>query len=336
VASPPGGDPIDAWTLARRRLLGLSALGAAMVPLGFGAGTASAAGPFRFGVIADCQYADVDTAGTRHYRESVGKLREAVAEFNDADLDFALHLGDLVDRFAESFADVVPILDKLRMSTYHVLGNHDFQMPLAQLLETLRMPAPYHHFRRNGWRFVIVDTNDISLYANPEGSAKHELAREMLDRLLAEGAVNAQSWNGAVGQDQLAWLRRVLDGARFRGEKVVLNSHHPIYPKNVHNAWNDDELVDLVTSYDNVVAWFNGHNHYGNYGFTGGKHFVTFHGMVELDTNAYATVRVLEDRFEIDGYGREPDRIVPFGSPATDLAISSPSPRAVGCDAAPS
>jgi manganese-dependent ADP-ribose/CDP-alcohol diphosphatase len=93
-------------------------------------------------------------------------------------------------------------------------------------------------------------------------------------------------------------------------------------PKNVHNAWNDDELVDLVTSYDNVVGWFNGHNHHGNYGFTGGTHFVTFHGMVELDTNAYATVRVLEDRFEIDGFGREPDRIVPFGSPAMERVPS--------------
>lgn len=311
-------------TLSRRRFLGLSALGAAAVPLSVGAGPAAAAAePFRFGVIADCQYADFDNVGTRYYRESVRKLQEAVATFNDADLDFALHLGDFVDRFAESFADVVPVFEKLRMSKYHVLGNHDFQVPLAQLLETLQMPAPYHHFRRNDWRIVVVDTNDVSLYANPVGSPKHELAREMLDRLRAEGAVNAQTWNGAVGEEQLAWLRRVLDGARFRGEKVILNSHHPIYPKNAHNAWNDDELVELVTSYGNVVAWFNGHNHQGNYGFTGGKHFVTFKGMVELDTNAYATVRVLDDRFEIHGFGREPDRIVPFGSPAVELAASS-------------
>jgi manganese-dependent ADP-ribose/CDP-alcohol diphosphatase len=328
VTHPGSTGLIPDWTLSRRRFLGLSALGAAAVPLGVGAGSAAAGTPFRFGVIADCQYADVDTSGTRHYRESVRKLREAVAALNDADLDLALHLGDFVDRFAESFADVVPIFERLRMPKYHVLGNHDFQLPLDELLETLRMPAPYHHFRRNGWRFVVVDTNDVSLYANPEGSEKHELAREILDRLIAEGAVNAQTWNGAVGAAQLAWLRRVLDGARRRGEKVVLNSHHPIYPKNAHNAWNDDELVDLVTSYDNVVAWFNGHNHHGNYGFTGGTHFVTFHGMVELDTNAYATVRVRSDRFEVTGFGREPDRVLPFGSPAASSAVHSASERA--------
>ncbi len=312
--------------VSRRRVLGLSALGAAgavAVPFGAGAGPAVAFTPLRFGVIADCQYADAATKGTRHYRDSVHKLSEAVATFNDADLDFALHLGDFVDRFAASFDAVVPVFERLRMSRFHVLGNHDYQLPLGELLQTLRMPAPYHHFLRGGWRFVVVDTNDVSLYANPEGSRKHALARTMLDRLTAAGAVNAKPWNGAVGQEQLAWLRRVLDGARSRGEKVVLNAHHPIFPKGSHNAWNDEEVVDLVSSYANVVAWFNGHHHQGGYGFHAGTHFVTFRGMVELDTNAYATVRVLRDRFEIDGFGREPDRVLPFGNRTTRVVASS-------------
>lgn len=316
--------PVQEWTLSRRRLLGMTAFGVAAASLGFRAGPAAAAAKqLRFGVVADCQYADADTTGTRHYRESVGKLREAVATFNDADLEFAFHLGDFVDRYAESFDVVVPIFDELRMARHHVLGNHDFQMPLGELLDTLDLPAPYYHFRRDGWRFVVVNTNDISLYGNPEGSEKYQLAQEMYAQLQAEGAPNAQTWNGAVGQEQLAWLRHVLDGARARGEKVVLNAHHPIYPKDAYNAWNDDELVDVVTSYDNVVAWFNGHKHEGNYGFAGGKHFVTFHGMVELDTNAFATVQVLDDRFQIDGYGREPDRVLPFGSPAVEPQASS-------------
>lgn len=321
VTSPRPVDLAQNPSLSRRRLLGLSALGVAAVPLGVGAGPAEARErPLRFGVVADCQYADIDNWMTRYYRLSPDKLREAVAAFNDADLDFAFHLGDFIDRYAESFDEVVPILNRLRMAKHHVLGNHDFHLPREELLQTLRMPAPYYHFRHGGWRFVVVDTNDISLYANPEGSEKYEQARETLSRLTAEGAVNAYAWNGGVGAGQLAWLRRVLDRARRHDERVVLNAHHPIYPTSAYSAWNHDEMVDLVTSYDNVIAWFNGHDHHGNYGFTGGKHFVTFHGMVELDTNAYATVRVLDDRFEINGYGREPDRIVPFGRPATEPA----------------
>ncbi|SDI76012.1 hypothetical protein SAMN04488693_12220 [Arthrobacter subterraneus] len=59
---------------------------------------------------------------------------------------------------------------------------------------------------------------------------------------------------------------------------MVLNSHHPVFPLDQHNAYNDAELVDLVSSYDNVVAWLNGHNHAGNYGFTGGTHFIRASG----------------------------------------------------------
>lgn len=37
---------------------------------------------FSFGLMADCQYADVDPAGSRFYRGSLNKLQEAVAELN--------------------------------------------------------------------------------------------------------------------------------------------------------------------------------------------------------------------------------------------------------------
>lgn len=137
----------------------------------------------------------------------------------------------------------------------------------------------------------------------------------MYAELLAAGAPNAQTWNGAVGEDQLAWLRGVLTMARRRGEKVVLSSHHPVFPKNAHNAWNDDELLALIDEFDNVIGYFNGHNHAGNYGFRNGVHYVTFRGMVELDTNAYSIVHVRPGHLRVDGYGREPDRLLPFRSP---------------------
>ncbi|MFC7406524.1 metallophosphoesterase [Georgenia alba] len=310
--------PTPAGSPSRRAVLGLGALGVAGVTLGSAAPAEAWHHRLRFGVIADCQYADKPDLGSRHYRASVGKLEEAVEVLNDADLRFALHLGDFIDEFPESFDVVVPIFERLRMAKYHVLGNHDFMLPREQVLETLRMPASYHHFRRDGWRFVVVDTNDVSTYGNPAGSEKHALAEEMLARLEEQGAPNAQTWNGAVGAEQLAWLERTLEGARRRGEPVVLSSHHPVYPANEHNAWNDHELVDLVAGFDNVVAWFNGHNHAGNYGFAGGTHFVTFEGMVELDSNSFAAVEVGHHGLVVEGHGREPSRLLPYGRPAAE------------------
>lgn len=299
---------------------GVVAVAAASITVPASAAGEPAAEPLlRFGVIADCQYADADTAIGRYYRLSIPKLTEAVATLNESDLGFSLHLGDFVDRFPESFDAVLPIWNKLRMSKYMVLGNHDFQMPREQVLATLSMPSSYYQFRRKGWRFVVVDTNDISLYGNPEGSPNYVLAEHMLAQLTAAGKDNAQTWNGGVGAAQLAWIEQILNHAQKEGDKVVLNAHHPIYPSSSYNAYNDDQLVDLVTSYDNVVAWFNGHNHDGNYGFTGGKHFLNFKGMVDTTETAYSTVQAFDDHLVVDGFGREPDRILPIGAPAYEV-----------------
>src|ERR1700754_2440876 len=72
--------------LSRRGFLGASA-GAVAIPLALGGtATAAAAGDdeFRFGVIADCQYADFPDTGTRYYRSSIAKLADAVDTFNNA------------------------------------------------------------------------------------------------------------------------------------------------------------------------------------------------------------------------------------------------------------
>lgn len=311
----------NTYAHSRRAFLGLGAGVAATVAMS-GAASAASAGsepPLRFGVIADCQYADKPDGPVRLYRLSIDKLKEAVATLNEADLRFAFHLGDFVDEFPESFEAVMPIWEQLRMSKYHVLGNHDFQMPREELLATMKMPASYHHFRRNGWRFIVVDTNDISTYGNPKDSAKYTLAEKMRAELTAAGKPNGQTWNGGVGAEQLAWIEQTLEHARRHGEKVVLSAHHPVFPLNEHNAYNDTELVDLVTSYDNVVAWFNGHNHAGNYGFTGGTHFVNFKGMLDTTVTSYATVQAHDDHLVIEGFGREPNRIVPIGAPAYEV-----------------
>lgn len=304
---------------SRRGLLrlGLGAVAVTAVSAAAPTVSATAARPsLRFGVIADCQYADKPDGPVRLYRMSVDKLHEAVATLNEEDLRFTFHLGDMIDEFSESFEVILPIWDNLRMSKVQVLGNHDFHLPREQLLATMGMPASYHQFRRNGWRFIVVDTNDVSTYGNPVGSEKYELAQQMRSDLVAAGRPNGQTWNGGVGAEQLAWIEQTLRTAQHNGERVVLTAHHPIFPLNAHNAYNDDQLVDLVTSYDNVVGWFNGHNHAGNYGFAGGKHFLTFKGMVDTTTTSYATVEAYEDHLAIDGFGREPNRIVPFGAPA--------------------
>jgi 3',5'-cyclic AMP phosphodiesterase CpdA len=267
---------------------------------------------FSFGIVADVQYCDADAAGRRFYRNSLKKLRECVQDLNSHDLEFTIQLGDFIDRDMDSFDRVVPIFRSLESSAYHVLGNHDFSVADDQkreVLGRLGMKRKYYDFALKGWRFVVLDGNDLSLHATEPGSASRDTAVAMHKRLRSRGAANAHDWNGAVGQKQLAWLEDRLEAADGAGEKVVLFCHFPVFPEDAHNLWNAGKIVELLASHPSAVAYLAGHNHAGNYGQRDRVHYLTLQGMVDTpDENAYAVVEVYDDRLEIRGVGRVPSR----------------------------
>ncbi|MBS4192626.1 metallophosphoesterase [Bacillus sp. FJAT-49705] len=266
---------------------------------------------FEFGIVPDAQYCDCDANGTRYYRNSLDKLLEASQTFNREDVDFTVQLGDLIDRNISSFSSILPIYNTIEGPKFHVLGNHDFPVTTDQVVDILDMPNQYYDFKYKNWRFVVLDTNDLSLYANPVDSEKYQQAQAMYNSLKNNNEINAQTWNGGVSNEQLTWLRGVLDKAAQTNEKVVVFSHMPVYPKNEHNVWNDEAVINELEATGNVVAYFNGHNHAGNYAVKNGIHYVNLKGMVETaDTNSYSVVRVYKDRLEVDGYGRETDRVL--------------------------
>ncbi|CDZ65292.1 Manganese-dependent ADP-ribose/CDP-alcohol diphosphatase [Neorhizobium galegae bv. orientalis] len=268
----------------------------------------------RFGVIADPQHADLPPwlEMDRYYANSLDKLRQAIGVLNGEDLSFVVTLGDLIDRGWESYDPVLAVYQDLRHESFLMPGNHDFFVAPAQLGDVhkrLGMPAAWHDFARGGFRFVVIDGNEISLFSTPEGHQRHTLAQQRLETLLAEGAINAKEWNGGISDEQFAWLEAVLARASAADEKVVVMGHYPLYPENEHNLWGYERLTDLFTRSGNVIAYLNGHNHVGNLGRTGNTWYVNFKGMVDTQAeNTFAVVEIFADRIEIIGHGREESR----------------------------
>ena len=85
---------------------------------------------FSFGVIADCQYCNVNVPKTaaRQYQLSPKKLTECGEHLNRLDLQFVVHLGDFIDRDFASFDKVGPLYNQLKAPHFHVLGNPDFSV----------------------------------------------------------------------------------------------------------------------------------------------------------------------------------------------------------------
>jgi predicted phosphohydrolase len=271
---------------------------------------------FRFGVVADPQYAvlEPNLELDRYPAKSLDKLGEAIAEFNRHDLAFVVTLGDIIDRHWQSFNDILPVYETLRHERYFLLGNHDFAVApehLAKVANRVGLSSAYYDFSHAGYRFIALDGNEISLFAPPEGDPRRDEAKALMKALHDAGAPNSQRWNGAVSDTQYARLTAKLNEAKTAGKKVVVMNHYPIFPKNSHNALDSERLLALLSGHDHVVAYLNGHNHAGNFGVIDGTYFVNFKGMVDTeDSNAYAIVGVYEDRLEITGFGREESRVL--------------------------
>ncbi|MDF1853627.1 MAG: metallophosphoesterase [Verrucomicrobiales bacterium] len=270
---------------------------------------------FSIGLIADAQYVDAKPAGIRHYRNSIQKLRNAVNSINKSQVDFSIHLGDLIDREFKSFDAILAPLSKLESPVYQILGNHDFDVADEQkenVMGKMSMKTSYSSFSKNGFRFVFLDGTEISTFAQPKDSQEHAAAMQVLKEMKDQGRKNAKPWNAAIGPQQLDWLREQLKGAATASEKVILSCHYPILPDNSHNLWNDREVLSLLDEFPGTVAaWFNGHNHAGNYAERNGVHFVTVQGMVDTpNQNAFGVMDVFPGTLKIRGSGRVPDRIL--------------------------
>jgi len=266
-----------------------------------------------FGVIADPQYADQAARGTRYYRQSIQKLKNAMERLNQDSLDFVVTLGDVIDKNFASFDTMMPLYDTLKAPSRFVLGNHDFSVAdekKKDVMAAMKMPRSYYSELRHGWRLIYLDGTDISTFRYSKNDPRTISAQKVLQGFKKQKLRQAVPWNGGIGKEQMKWLKKELDTAKSAKERVIIFNHYPAYPSaDGHNLWNAKEVVDLISSCDHVMAYMNGHNHKGNYAEHKGCHYVNFKGMVETEnTNAYAIVKCFADRIEIDGLGSEPDR----------------------------
>lgn len=259
----------------------------------------------RFGLIADIQYADKPNTG-RYYRLSLEKLSECIDAFNEQQVQFVVNLGDLTDEDApKNLGEVTARLKKSHSTVYNTTGNHDYGnvSDNEALYEQLDMPAEYYSFTIPGWRFIMLNTNEISEYANPYPEEQEELDR-IRQRMKEEGRGYA-SYNGGISKKQMMWLERELEKSVREEVNTIVLSHHPLYGPNGLTALNDREIVALLSEYKSTVKCaIAGHHHSGDYGVSEGIPFITTEGMVDTQTNAYGIVTLTPYKIEVTGAGR--------------------------------
>ena len=263
----------------------------------------------RFGVITDAHYASREAGGSRHYADSMAKMREAIASFNRADLDFVIELGDMKDMPADANAEqTLRFLDDIEREykrfegpAYHVLGNHDMDCItkeefLAHTSNVGRTTDRGHYaFTANGYRCIVLDAN-YNLDGTPYSRGNFDWTKAM------------------IPAEQVVWLEKELSQHRKQPTLIfihqMLDRFSDISPKLcVSNA---EEVVAILEAHKQVLAVFQGHHHPGHYSHRKGIHYVTFNGMIEKaapEHNSYAIVEVMPDgTISIEGFKDCPSR----------------------------
>jgi manganese-dependent ADP-ribose/CDP-alcohol diphosphatase len=270
---------------------------------------------FSFGLIADIQYCDCEPAGTRYYRSSLSKLEEAVRYLGIDNPALVVNLGDMIDKDFDSYKPVFNILDTAGFKIYHTTGNHDYAVDslLKKQIPPLQADKEgYYSFTYDKYRFIILNGNELSTYSTTEKSVIN-YAKDYILKLKNDGEINGWEWNGGMSSKQILWLTNQLDTAIRNNEKVFIMCHFPVFPVKEHNLLNYLDVLTVLKGYNNIIAWFNGHNHAGNYGNFNMIHFVTMKGMVETEkANSFALVEVYRNKIWIKGSGSEKSQVLAY------------------------
>jgi len=260
--------------------------------------------PIRFGLVTDVHYAEADPRGTRHYRDSMAKLAEAIETFNRLRPAFLIELGDFIDS-GKTKADEIAFLHKIdkvyrrfRGPRHYVLGNHCLNaLTKAEFLQNCgaTIKRSYYSFDLAGWHFVVLDANfrtDGTPYA----------------------AGNFEWTDTFIPAAELEWLEHDLEQAKDR--KAIVFVHQTLDKDgDPHNVKNAAAVRNVLERAANVLAVFQGHRHVGGYSKLESIHYVTLKAMVEgpgLENNKYGlAVFQPAGPCKLEGFGRQPD--VPLG-----------------------
>ena len=240
---------------------------------------------FTFGLIADCQCGSSTCS-------SQDRLMESVTHFNQTNIEFIGHLGDLIQTNFSNFNVVLPIISQSTAPVNFALGNHDYDIPNAEkpnLPTLLGMPDFYYDEVIENWRFIYIETTETGEYAQA-----------------AHPNVTVCGTAG-LSTTQLDWIDSRILLAEQNDENVILFGHHPHA-----DMCNGNDFRTLIESSPNVVAYMSGHRHGGRYELFNNVHYLTIKSMLGRATSTFAELELRNDAVYVWGFGEQEDFVLPY------------------------
>jgi alkaline phosphatase len=252
----------------------------------------------RIGLMTDLHHADKPPAGSRHYRETLGKLAEAGDKLRSLRPDFIVELGDIIDA-ADSVDTELRYLSEINRhfseiapDRHYILGNHCVDtLTKAEFLGAIGREKSFYSFDRGGIHFVILDA---CFRADGE----------------PYGRKNFQWTDANIPPQELQWLR---DDLASNTLPTILFTHQRLDTDDNHGIRNAPQVREAIdASRGHVLAVLQGHSHKNDVRQIGKTFYCTLVAMIEgsgPDNNGYSlmTIRPNGD-IRIDGFRNQADR----------------------------
>lgn len=245
----------------------------------------------QFGLITDLHHADKPSAGTRYYRETIGKFGEATEKFKSAKPDFIVELGDLIDA-ADSVETELKYLKQINCEfektcpkRYYVLGNHCVDtLKKQEFLGEVGQHKSYLSFDSNGWHFIILDAcfrTDGTPYERK----------------------NFNWTDSNIPPAELDWLKTDLADTNCN---TIVFAHQRLDSAGNHMVKNAPAVRSILEESGKVRAVFQGHSHKNDIQQIEGITYVTMVAMIEgsgAENSGYSLVSLLSSgQIVVEGF----------------------------------
>jgi len=260
----------------------------------------------RIGLVTDLHYADKKPAGTRHYRETLGKLDEAAKKFAEIKPHFIVELGDFIDAAADVDVErgylksVNTAFSKICKDRHYVLGNHCVDtLTKDEFLGGIEKEKSYYSFDQGGFHFIVLDS-----CFRTDGKPYQRRNFEWTD--------------ANIPAAELDWLKADL---KANQNPVIVFAHQRLDVSNNHGVKNNADVRKVLETSGNVLAVFQGHSHQNDLKNIGDIHYCTLAAMIEGSgeaSNGYSAMELEPNgTIRLTGFRRQKSHTWPAAKTST-------------------
>lgn len=253
------------------------------------------------GLLTDIHYADKNTLGTRAYRDSLLKGKDAAEFFKIKKPAAIICLGDLIDAAPSVDTEIsyltaiCKVLNIAGIPRHHVLGNHCVATLKKEEFFKYAKSANtegHYSFDLKGTHFIVLD-------------ACYNSKMEPYSR-------NNFVWHDSnITPQEIEWLKEDLAETKL---PTVIFTHQrlDVDRPNKYAIKQSVEVRKILEESKKVRVVFQGHSHKNELAEVNEIPYCTLAAMVEgegVESNSYSLLRFLSDgSIKLEGYHRQKDQ----------------------------